>query len=157
MMHRTTEVVKGILFNTGMADTTEGPGFGDRFAYARWLLHGRKGQAPEQTAVAKAVGRSQPTVAEWYGRTEPPKDYQIHKPLAEYLGVEKDWLIEGAGRPPEPALWAWWLGRRAEVLLRLTAERQRELDAEGAAISAREGSGNKPGRGKGTGTGGRGA
>lgn len=95
--------------------------FRDRFAYARWLFYGRTGQEPQQTVIAERVGREQPSVGAWYVRESPPPHWQTHQPLADYLGVDRVWLIEGKGNPPEPMLWEWWTLARSQASTREVA------------------------------------
>lgn len=102
-------VVKENLLPTGMTGSFSEPSFGERFAYARWLYHGIVGHEPSQAAIGKRVGRAQPSVAEWYDRTDPPAHWEVHGPLADYLKVPQPWLIHGSGEPPEPVLWKWWI------------------------------------------------
>lgn len=94
--------------NVSTLDST----FAERFAYARWLASGRTGEEPSQTRIAKAVGRTQPSVAEWYSRKKPPADWEVHEPLAQLLEVSAGWLVRDEEAPPEPQLWAWWFAQR---------------------------------------------
>lgn len=96
----------------GMAESSGDPTFAERFAYVRWLFYGRTGREPLQSELAERVDRSQPTVGEWYVREQPPSDYRVHGPMADYLGADREWLIDGAGKPPEPVLWRWWYAQR---------------------------------------------
>lgn len=86
--------------------------FAERFAFARLLYHWREGAEPSQSAVAEAVGMTQPGVRPWYDREDPPKDWTVHKPLAEALGVDPAWLIQNQGAPPKPHLWEEWIKER---------------------------------------------
>lgn len=87
-------------------------------AYALLLHYWREGAELTQSAIAKAVGMTQPGVQPWYERTDPPKDWTVHKPLAAVLGVPEGWLIKNDGDPPRPELWApWFKERRARTRL----------------------------------------
>lgn len=95
-----------------MAPTTT---FGERFGYAKWLYHLRKGYQPGHAEIGDAVGREGQAVTHWADREAPPPDYRdgkpLHAPLAEFLQVDKAWLIDGAGEPPLPELWERWIER----------------------------------------------
>lgn len=95
-----------------MADNPQESTFAERLAFACWLFYGLTGDAPSQTAMAEQVGRAQPSVREWFAREKPPADWEVHAPLAGYLGVSEAWLIRNAEGPPEPDLWKWWTGKR---------------------------------------------
>lgn len=86
--------------------------FYERLGFARWLAHLRTGVAPTHAEIARAVSRTGPAVGAWMSEAEPPSDYRVHGPLAEYLEVEGDWLIRDVGEPPRPELWAAWLEAR---------------------------------------------
>lgn len=92
------------------------PSFSSRFGYARWLKHLREGQAPTHAAIGDAIGgRTGQGVAKMGKAEKPPKDWEIHTPLATFLGVDELWLIRNVGEPPEPELWKVWLRyRRAD-------------------------------------------
>lgn len=105
---------------------TEENSFAERLAYACWLFFGLHGSEPSQTEMAARVKRAQPTVREWFAREKPPIDWEVHAPLADYLGVPEGWLIRNVQPPPEPLLWAWWLGRKRGVVV-LDAETQARL------------------------------
>lgn len=91
------------------------PTFAERLAYALLLFYWRRGRELSQKALAEAVSRTGPTVAEWYDRAEPPKDWQVHAPMARVLDVPESWLIRGQGDPPRPHLWTEWLAERRAV------------------------------------------
>lgn len=83
--------------------------FAERFAYACLIRHYRAGKAPTNAEIGRAVQRTGQWVLKWSEATEAPTDYRVHAPLAEYLGVDRQWLIEGKGPAPEPGFWAGWL------------------------------------------------
>lgn len=82
--------------------------FAERFAYARWIAHLVRREPPTLTAIAEAVGRSQPWMTKWARSETPPPNYEFHRPLADYLEVSETWLIRGEGEPPFPRLWLTW-------------------------------------------------
>lgn len=90
--------------------------FAERFGYSRWLYHLIHGVAPAHSEIGRAVSRTGPAVYGWMDMDEPPNDYRVHAPLAEFLGVSEEWLIKNQGEPPRPDLWKAWIAerRRAE-------------------------------------------
>lgn len=93
------------------------PSFTDRLAYARFLVYFRTGEAPSNAALAKAAGRTGPWVTQIEDKPDPPADYRVHRPMAEFLGVPERWLIHGEGSPPEPEMFArWWAQRTGRPL-----------------------------------------
>lgn len=105
-------------------------GFAERLAYARILVHFRLGRCITNTAIGAAVDRTQPWVTKWAKSSKPPKDFQVHEPLAAFLGVDEMWLIRGQGEPPERDLWDRWVSSRATKLVR------RETEDDSAAGSS---------------------
>jgi hypothetical protein len=90
--------------------------FAERLAYARWLYHGARGEVLSNTDIATAVKRTQPWVTKWADSDTPPRDYEVHEPLATLLGVDERWLIRGEGNPPRAELWdEWSKARRRQV------------------------------------------
>lgn len=89
-------------------------GFAERLAFARVLMHFRRGRCVTNTEIGAAVERTQPWVTKWAKSATPPKDYEVHRPLAAYLGVEESWLIRGEGDPPDVDLWDRWIAMRAK-------------------------------------------
>lgn len=88
------------------------PGFAERLAYARMLVHFRTGRCLSNTEIGGAVKRTQPWVTKWARSPTPPRDFEVHRPLASFLGVEEDWLIRDEGKAPESELWEKWLQER---------------------------------------------
>lgn len=89
--------------------------FYERFGYARWLYHLDTGAAPAHAEIAREIGRTGPAVSGWMDDENPPTDYRVHQPLADFLGVDAKWLISDVGEAPRPQLWAVWLkARRSE-------------------------------------------
>jgi len=84
-------------------------GFAERLAYARLLVHLRTGRCVTHTEISEAVGRTQPWVTKWARSATPPRDYEVHRPLAAFLDVDEAWLVRGEGSAPEPELWERWL------------------------------------------------
>jgi hypothetical protein len=99
-------------------------------------MHLAAGEAPTHTeigeGVANAAGLPKPissqTVSAWGKRDKAPDVETNMRALALYLGVSKDWLIEAAGEPLRPDLWAVWLAAREEEQrnagLTLTVDRE---------------------------------
>lgn len=87
------------------------PTFGERFEFVRFLLHLRTGKCPENAEIGRAVGRTGQWVTKWAGKDTAPPDYlggqPLHAPLLAYFGVG-NWLIDGAGDPPDLILWQRW-------------------------------------------------
>lgn len=77
------------------------------------LLHFTSGECPANAEIGRAVERTGPWVTKWAKSATPPRDYEVHAPLADFLGVPRDWLIEGKGDPPRLDLWTVWLQERA--------------------------------------------
>jgi hypothetical protein len=93
----------------------QSPGtFGLRLGFARWLRHLVEGEAPGHADIGRAVGVTGPAVSLWMGQDKAPK-WDYHRALADYLGVDKDWLIEGIGEPPHKQLWRLWIARREGI------------------------------------------
>lgn len=86
--------------------------FALRFGYARWLRHLLSGEPPGYAEIGRATGLTGQAVSGWSSREEAPTNYKVHRPLAEFLGVDRDWLIDGAGDAPDSALWTRWLRAR---------------------------------------------
>lgn len=112
---RTPLSVKDFLFHSVFPSIVKRATFADRLAYALLLHYWRRGSDLTQKALAEAVERAGPTVAEWYDREEPPKDWQVHAPMARALDVPESWLVRGEGDPPRPHLWEEWLKERRAV------------------------------------------
>lgn len=72
-------------------------------------MHFASGECPGNAEIARAVNRTGPWLTKWAKSAKPPRDYEVHAPLAAFLGVERDWLIDGKGEAPGGALWAAWL------------------------------------------------
>jgi hypothetical protein len=88
--------------------------FALRFGYARWLRHLLSGEPPGYAGIGRATGLSGQAVSGWSGRAEAPTNYKLHRPLAEFLGVDRDWLIDGVGEAPDGDLWLRWVRARHE-------------------------------------------
>lgn len=129
---RTPLSVKDFLFHTVFPSIVKRATFADRLAYALLLYYWRWGGELSQKALAEAVSRSGPTVAEWYEREDPPKDWQVHAPMARVLEVPESWLVRGQGDPPRPHLWEEWLKER-----RAMQRAAKDLEG-GAAVAAEE-------------------
>lgn len=117
-------------------------GFAARFGYVQWLYHLEHGAPPTLTAIAAAVGRTQPSITGWLERNEAPTDFRVHAPLAAFFGIEKAWLVEGAGEPPRPELWADWL-RRRELTAELAKHRKLTPEEQDRARKAAAGTAKK--------------
>lgn len=63
---------------------------------------------PGNAEIGEAVGRTGPWVTKWAASDTPPRDFEVHEPMARFLGVEELWLFRNSGEPPEPELWAVW-------------------------------------------------
>lgn len=85
------------------------PGFAARLAYVRWLRNRGQLRAETDAELAEATGVGLPWLTKWKARDDAPNDRAITKRFAAGLGVSDDWLIDGRGDAPEPALWRMWL------------------------------------------------
>lgn len=101
--------------------------FAERLAYARWLYHGSAREALSQADIARAVKRTAGWVTKWTESDVPPRDYEVHRPLADMLRVSEAWLIRGEGDPPDPGLWATWIERRRQSPVLLDPDLDRGL------------------------------
>jgi hypothetical protein len=95
-----------------LAGSAFGKRFGERFAYLRWYRHYLTGECPSNAEIGRVVHRTGQSVANWSALADPPVDWKVHAPLADYLGVTQDWLIRNQGDPPERDLWARWSAQR---------------------------------------------
>jgi hypothetical protein len=101
-------------------------GFSDRLAYARLLVHFRTGRCVSNTEIGAAVERTQPWVTKWAKSAKPPKDFEVHAPLAAFFAVDERWLMRGEGDPPEVELWErWQAGRDATLAKGLSAAKHK--------------------------------
>ena len=96
-----------------MANTT----FPERLAYLVWLQHLRTGECPSNTDIANGVGLTQGAISQWWGKRHAPRDRDTFKALLAYFDVpgHEDWVAEGQGDAPRPALWQEWVGARHPV------------------------------------------
>lgn len=97
-----------VTVSNTVADST----FAERLAFARVLMHFRTGEAPTNADIGRAVDRTGQWVTKWAESDTPPRDYEVHAPLAKYLAVPETWLIRDDGLPPREDLWADWLAER---------------------------------------------
>lgn len=94
--------------------------FSERFGFAMWLRHLIRGEAPSYAEIGRAVAKSGDkamsgqAVGAWAHREAAPKNYELHKPLATFFDVPKDWLVDDDGEPPRPELWDVWIAQRRE-------------------------------------------
>jgi len=86
--------------------------FSDRLGFARWIYHLKRGESPSKSEIARAVDRTGPAVLAWMDLDEAPTDYRVHEPLADFFGVDKEWIISEKGDPPHKELWDAWMAER---------------------------------------------
>lgn len=95
-------------------DTTKLTGFAGRLAYVRWL-RARGHRNPESDKeLAEATGVGYPWLAKWKSRRDAPDTRSILTTFIRGLGLthaQGEWLLDGHGEPPEPALWKEWSDR----------------------------------------------
>ena len=114
-------------------------GFGERLAYARLLVHFRSGRCLTNTEIGAAVERTQPWVTKWAKSAKPPRDYEVHAPLAAFLAVDERWLIRGEGTAPESELWERWIAARvSRPAVRLSGESAKPAHGSRDAKSGKE-------------------
>ena len=75
-------------------------------------MHFRTGRCVTNTEIGDAVGRTQPWVSKWAKSNNPPRDFEVHEPLATFFALDERWLIRGEGKPPEIDLWDRWISSR---------------------------------------------
>lgn len=95
---------------------------------------------PGNAEIGEAVGRTGPWVTKWAASDTPPRDFEVHAPMARFLGVDELWLFRSAGDAPEPELWAVWemfgveraaaLQRRTQPTAATGSQALRVADAE---------------------------
>lgn len=101
-------------------------GFDDRMAYVRWLRDMGHTEPEKLTAFAAAIGVKYDWLYKWIDSPKPPSRRAEIKALVaglEAMGVTEDWLIDGKGAAPEPALWKRWLAEAQNPLSRCRGTR----------------------------------
>jgi hypothetical protein len=92
--------------------------FAERFGFAMWLRHLITGEAPSYAEIGRAVTKpgekalTGQAVGAWAEREKAPRNWELHKPLATFFAVDKDWLVDDDGDPPRPELWEVWIAER---------------------------------------------
>jgi hypothetical protein len=113
-------------------------GFAERLAFARLLTHFRTGRCLSNTEIGAAVGRTQPWVTKWAKSATPPRDYEVHAPLAGFLGVDERWLIRGEGDAPELELWNRWRDEREATAPQATRPAKKATRTDAPDIDLRK-------------------
>lgn len=103
--------------------------FGERFGYACWLYYLRNGRPPSYAAIGREASRTGEAVSAWASAEQPPADFKVHAPTAEFLEVDEMWLFREQGDPPKPDLWKVWLSERRRAP-RASKQAFRRTDAE---------------------------
>lgn len=97
-----------------------------------WLKHLTDGEAPSYRDVGKETNRSGEAVSAWRRMERFPNVRDIEKPLSRYFGASEDWIVDGAGDPPQAELWKLWTRMRRVRHAAADAE-----DARSAVASAK--------------------
>lgn len=111
--------------------------FAERFGFARWLAHLVTGDAPGWAEIGRSVERTGQAVSGWALLPTAPRDYLVHAPLAECLGVAEAWLVRNDGTPPRAELWEVWVRERRRAAQRAAAKRTAEQAQRDAAPTGR--------------------
>lgn len=105
-------------------------GFAVRLAYVRWL-RARRFRVPEtDRQLAKATGVSEAWLYKWKDRHDSPDSRAHAYKLADGLGVDREWLLDNSGTPPEPKLWNDWMSWRRKPAEELPAYMDFSLQIE---------------------------
>jgi hypothetical protein len=97
-----------------MAHRTPVTGFAHRLAYLRWLRNRGRVKAETDAEVSAWLGVGLKWLGKWKTRRDAPEGRTEARAVSAALraiGVELDWLYDGAGDPPEPERWGEWLAR----------------------------------------------
>lgn len=90
-------------------------GFAARLAYVRWLRD-LGALAPESDrALAQRAGVGYEWLAKWKKRSDAPETRSPGKLLAKALDADPNWLLDAEGQPPQPDMWARWIGMHARA------------------------------------------
>jgi len=93
-------------------------GFAERLAYLRWLLNRGRTDPITDIQLAERLGVGLKWLGKWKSRDEAPNGRSEALRISEAIkpwGASIDWLYDGKGEAPEPALWRAWLAARDEV------------------------------------------
>lgn len=99
---------------------TAAPGYADRFAYVIWLRAAGRIDVEDDNDVERGAGVTRQWIQKWRRLNQAPKDRLLTRALVRFLNEPygwdvEEWLLDGVGEPPEPALWKIWNDARLKL------------------------------------------
>lgn len=110
-------------------DTDGTPGYAERYAYLLWVRAAGRMYPEGDNDVERGAGVTRQWIQKWRRLNQAPNDRILTRALVRFMNEPygwnvEEWLLDGAGEPPRPELWDFWVKARTQARAREAAEKR---------------------------------